>query len=313
MLFAVVLIAFLKGGEVWTVPPSGGPPTRVTRTGGRVEDFRYSPTGEYLAYSKRIRRSVERPVASIVILRVATGDTLVELKPDDGWIDIDRWVGTKLIYHSSAAMEVSGVFEFDAASVTRRELDADAGAIALDSDLSRDGSLLVYQDDAGVGPTFQHRLHLVDTSTGEDRVHLTKRSLMAPAVSPDDSAVVFVEVFGDARDRDQARDRVWVYRVNGVERMIFEGPVRAKGGGSGLSWSTDGRRIAMNFGGRTDVFDAAAADTPTLVREYQGTDACWISAAQLLVSSQSGIESIDVDSGRRDLVVAGGARPQCLR
>ena len=53
---------------------------------------------------------------------------------------------TALLYHSSAAMEVSGFFEFDAVRGVGRELEPGAGSIALDSDMTADGSWLAYVD-----------------------------------------------------------------------------------------------------------------------------------------------------------------------
>lgn len=303
------LVAFLKAGEVWTVPSGGGNPTKITNTHGLVEDFRFSPQREYLAYSKRIKKGDERPISSIVIVRIATKAVVIEIKPDGGWIDIDRWLGTKLIYHSSAAMEVSGVFEFDAVRRTRRELDPNGGWVALGSDMSADGSLLAYADDVGLGPTYLNRLHFVETASGNDVIHVSRRSIMAVAIAPDKGGAAFVEVVDQVRDRGDARDRVWIYRQNAGESMIYEGPVRPKGGGSGLTWSPDLRYIAMNFGGRTTVLDTTKTIAP---REFQGTDACWTGANQLAVTTAAGVQTIDVDSDHRVVLAAAAARSQCF-
>jgi hypothetical protein len=50
--------------------------------------------------------------------------------------------------------------------------------------MTPDGSLLAYLDNVGLGPSFEEQLHLVDTATGGDAVQVSKRSLMAPAISP---------------------------------------------------------------------------------------------------------------------------------
>jgi Tol biopolymer transport system component len=82
MLQFVILaqVAFLNAGEVWTVSSNGGTPTRITQTGARVEDFRMSRDGRYLAYAKRVRQAEERPITSIVVVRVATGAVLTETR-----------------------------------------------------------------------------------------------------------------------------------------------------------------------------------------------------------------------------------------
>ena len=69
--------------------------------------------------------------------------------------------------------------------------------------MTADGSLLAYVDNIGLGPTFEERLHLVDTATGADAVQVSKRSLMAPAIAPSKDAVTFIEVFGDAAVKDR--------------------------------------------------------------------------------------------------------------
>jgi hypothetical protein len=135
-------IAFLNKGEVWVFAAHHGAPRRETRTGGRVEDFRFSPRGDYLAYARRLRPGDGRWICTMVVVNVTTGGVIKEIRPVDGWIDIDKWLGTTLLYHASAAMEVSGVLEFDAIRRTGREPAPGAGAHPFDSDMTPDGSLL---------------------------------------------------------------------------------------------------------------------------------------------------------------------------
>lgn len=300
-------IAFLDKGEVWVLSAERGRPERQTRTGAKVEDFRFSPRGDYLAYAKRLRPGDGRPICSIVIIHAATGRVIKEIRPDDGWIDIDKWLGTTLLYHASAAMEVSGFFEFDAIRRAGRELDPSAGSRTFDRDMTPDGSLLAYVDDIGLGPTFEERLHLLDTTTGADAVHVSKRSVRAPAISPTKDAVTFIEVFGEL---SSARDRVWVYRRHDRSvTMLRDHDVTPKSAGSVLAWSTDGRYVSVNFGGRVTVLDITDTSPP---RTFRGIDACWSGAGTVVVGSTDGFEAIDVVTGMRQPLVAGGSRPQCL-
>ena len=300
-------IAFLDKGEVWVLSAEGGRPERQTRTGAKVEDFRFSPRGDYLAYAKRLRPGDGRPICSIFITNAATGRVIKEIRPDDGWIDIDKWLGTTLLYHASAAMEVSGFFEFDAVRRAGRELEPNVGSRTFDRDMTPDGSLLAYVDDIGLGPTFEERLHLVDAATGADVVQVSKRSVLAPAISPTKEAVAFIEVFGEL---STARDRVWVYRRHDRSvKMISDADVTPKSAGSGLTWSPDSRYVSVNFGGRVTVLDISET-LPS--RTFRGVDACWSGAGTLVVGSTAGLEAIDVVTGMRQLVVSGGSRPQCL-
>jgi Tol biopolymer transport system component len=309
ILAALTFLAFLRGGDVWVQPGEGGAATNITRTGGRVEDFRFSPTGDYLAFARRIRRAEERPVCSIVVMRADSRRVLREFKPSEGWLDIDKWLGPRLIYHSSAAMEVNGVFEYDPSTDARRALDLDRGSIALDSDASPDGALTAYVDDDGVGATFESRLHLRESSTGNDVVLARKRSAMAPSISPDGHAVAFLEVVDAAVQIARGRDRVWVTGPGGETRLVYDGPVQAKGGGSGLTWSPDAARLAMNFGGRTTILDSRQASPG---RQLSGTDACWFDASHLVISVTNGVALVAIDSGDSRVIVTAASRPQCL-
>ena len=301
-----VRIAFLDRGEVW-IMPLGGAPQRQTSTGRRVEDFRYSPRGDYLAYSKRIKSDDSRPICSIVIVDVTSRKIIKEITPSDGWIDIDKWRATALLYHSAAAMEVNGIFEFDAARRVIRELDLGRGSYALDSDMTPDGTLLAYVDDVGLGPTFQDRLHLVNTLTGDDVVETSKRSVMSPAISNKKDAIAFIEVLGDGRD---ARDRLWIHRRGDrTTKMVNDAPVMPKSAGAGLSWSSDDRYVSINFGGRVTIVDVSESPPP---RTFRGIDACWSDAGAMIVASTDGIDKVDVVTQRRERIVASGSRPQCL-
>jgi len=102
-------VAFLDKGEVWVGSAGRGRLQQQTHTGAKVEDFRFSPNGDYLAYAKHLRAGRGRPICSIVIVHVTTGAVIKELLPAEGWIDIDKWLGTTLRYHStlSAARDAS--------------------------------------------------------------------------------------------------------------------------------------------------------------------------------------------------------------
>jgi dipeptidyl aminopeptidase/acylaminoacyl peptidase len=304
-LAAPARIAYLDKGDVWVITPGRSGVERQTRT-GKVEDFRFSPDGQYLAYANRLRRHEERPICSIIIAKVSTGTVIKELRPDDGWIDIDKWLGSTLLYHASSAGEVSGFFEFDAAHVVGRPLDP-GDAHTLDTALSRDGQVRAYIDDVGLGPTFQERLHLVNTVSGADAVVASTRSVMAPAFSPQHDAVAFIEVAGDGSG---ARDRLWIYRTGDRNlTMISDDPVAAKTAGEGPQWSPDGRYLAVNFGSRLSV---RAIDGGAASRQLRGADACWVNATTIVMRDADGIQQVDVATGSPQLVVRNGTRPQCL-
>ena len=312
---AMALVAFMHAGEIWTVPAAGGPASRVTRTGARIEDFRASRDGAYLAYSRRIRRSPERPITSIVVVRRVQGTVLSEVRPGHGWIDLDQWIGAILLYHRSEAMEVSGFFEYDPASNAAREVEPGLQAHPMDRDVSRDGAVRVFVDDTGLGPTYRQRLHIVIRGRATPEVDADHRSVMSPALSPDAGSVAFVEVVDSAtsaRALRPVRDRIWIHRIGGGDRMIYERPVQPKSGGSGLAWSPDGRLVAMNFAGRAYVLDADVTGGAAL-QEIAGNGACWIAANQLVVAAPDGtIIARDLTTNTTRVLARHGTGVQCI-
>jgi len=90
---------------------------------------------------------------------------------------------------------------------------------------------------------------------------------------------------------------------------VYDGPVQARGGGSRLTWSSDGARLAMNFGSRIVVLDPAAASAGQV---FRGTDACWIDATHLVAEMAGDLTLLDVPSGTSRRFAANSVRPQCL-
>ena len=298
-------IAYLDKGDVWIVTPGLPRVERETRT-GKVEDFRFSADGQYLAYANRLRPGDGRPICAIVITRVSTGSVIKELRPDEGWIDIDKWLGSTLLYHASSGLEVSGFFEFDAARGAGRAIDP-GDAHILDTALSRNGSLRAYVDDIGLGPTFQERLHLVNTGTGTESVVVSKRSVMAPAFSWQNDAVAIIEVAGDGK---LARDHLWIYRTSDRSvKLLSDEAVVAKSSGDGPAWSPDGTYVSVNFGSKLTVHAVAGNTPPKLLR---GASACWSSATSMVMLDANGIQQVDMVTGSQHVLVSSGTRPQCL-
>jgi hypothetical protein len=72
-------IGFLKNGEVWTAASDGQEARRLTPTGETVDYFRFSPSSDYLAYS-RARGVLEgRTITSIVVMHTRSRAIVAEL------------------------------------------------------------------------------------------------------------------------------------------------------------------------------------------------------------------------------------------
>ncbi len=97
-------IAFVSGGDIWTVPASGGVASLlVSHTANEARPL-YSPDGRYLAFI-----SSRTGGGDIYLLTLATGD-LKRLTFDDGLDQLDGWSRDgRWIYFSSTSRDIGGL------------------------------------------------------------------------------------------------------------------------------------------------------------------------------------------------------------
>ena len=303
-------IGFLKNGEVWTAASDGQGARRLTPTGEIVDDFRFAPGSDYLAYS-RARGVLEgRTLTSIVVMNTRSGAIVAELQgtQTDPWVYLNRWLpGAKLLCHRSSGADVSGTFELDVVRHTTRELDVATGDRLNSVDEALDGTVTAYIDDIGSG--YQRRLHVVDTRTGLDVVPVTMPAIYDLRLAPDARSVAFLQVRGFP---PSMRDQVWIYRIDTrtlTER--YEGPAGSKTSGEyGLSWSTDSRYLALGYGGEALILDLSTVDTPP--QHVAAQDLCWAGPQQAVFADQRGIELYDVRTATRRLLLDRASHPECL-
>ena len=106
-------IAFVSGGDIWTVPSAGGVASLlVSHTANEARPF-YSPDGRYLAFI-----SSRTGGGDIYLLTLATGD-LKRLTFDDGLDQLDGWSRDgRWIYFSSTSRDIGGLNDLYRVSVT---------------------------------------------------------------------------------------------------------------------------------------------------------------------------------------------------
>src|SRR6185295_5463964 len=97
-------IAFVSGGDIWTVPATGGVASLlVSHTANEARPL-YSPDGRYLAFI-----SSRTGGGDIYLLTLATGD-LKRLTFDDGFDQLDGWSRDgQWLYFSSTSRDIGGL------------------------------------------------------------------------------------------------------------------------------------------------------------------------------------------------------------
>jgi Tol biopolymer transport system component/C-terminal processing protease CtpA/Prc len=105
-------IAFVSGGDIWTVPATGGAASLlVSHTANEARPL-YSPDGRYLAFI-----SARTGNGDIYLLTLATGD-LKRLTFDDGLDQLDGWSrDARWIYFSSTSRDIGGLNDLYRVSV----------------------------------------------------------------------------------------------------------------------------------------------------------------------------------------------------
>src|SRR5678815_4991986 len=105
-------IAFVSGGDIWTVPAAGGVASLLVSHPANEARPLYSPDGRYLAFI-----SSRTGNGDIYLLTLATGD-LKRLTFDDGLDQLDGWSRDgRWIYFSSTSRDIGGLNDLYRVSV----------------------------------------------------------------------------------------------------------------------------------------------------------------------------------------------------
>ena len=315
-------MAFLRSGEIWLANQDGGNIRRITGTGGKVEDFLFSPSLHYVAYSKRMK-TVEEPglwekgekpgqrsVCSIVIFDLKVIKPRNETVPPEGeWIYFDKWMPKdRLLGHRSSGFDVSGFFVLDARTGLQSELDYPQGHRLLEADFTLDGFLEAYVKDSGLGKDFKNSLYLVDLKTNAETLLLSKRSVLSPKISPNKNRIAFFEVQYQER---KGFDTLWIYDIfKNLLKKLYHGPAKPKFGGvSDLMWSPDERHIAISFPSETRVLEI---EHPVDVHRIQGKDLSWVSNVSVIYSRGERIYGYRLDTRKANLFLENATKPVFL-
>jgi Tol biopolymer transport system component len=190
----------------------------------------------------------------------------------------------------------------------QREVDYQEGSQLFEADFYRDGSYMLYIDDMGLGKGFKQNLHLVDLKSKDDRVILSKGSVLEPKISEDKKNIAFIEVKSEGKEYF---DNLWIYTFkDGSVRRIYRGRAKAKAAGvNELSWSFDGKYVGMFFSPEALVIEV---QSPTNMHKIQGADFNWVTNNKIIFSQGNNIYSYGLDTGKKELIIKDVSKPKFL-
>ena len=238
-------IAFVSGGDIWTVPASGGEARLLVSHPANESRPLYSPDGKRLAFI-----STRTGNGDIYLLTLDTGD-LKRLTFDDSNDQLDAWSADgRWIYFSSSSRDISGmndIFRVSSEGSTPMQVSADLYTTEYFSAPSPDGTAIAF---AGHGNGLTQWWRKGHSHIDESEVWLMKFGAKQtyeqiseggakevwPMWSKDGRRIFYVS------DRSGAQN-IWVKDLGGKARQVTN--------------FTDGRVLWPNisFDGRTIVFE----------------------------------------------------------
>lgn len=135
-------IAFVSGGDIWTVPASGGEARLLVAHGDTESRPFYSPDGKSLAFN-----STRSGNGDIYVLTLETGQ-LRRLTYDDGAENLSAWSNdSRMVYFHLTSRDISGmndIYRVSVAGGTPMPVTADRYASEFFGTPSPDGSTLAF-------------------------------------------------------------------------------------------------------------------------------------------------------------------------
>lgn len=257
-------IAFVSGGDIWTVPAEGGIAQLLISHPANESRPLYSPDGRHLAFvSNRTGNG------DIYILDLANG-SVRRLTFDDAAENLDAWSRDGAwIYFSSTARDIAGmndIYRVPASGGTPMQVSSDRYTTEFSASPLTDGSFVFAARGIGAGQWWRRGRSHIDESeiwikTGERYDQLTQRGAkqLWPMATADGSRVYFVS------DRS-GEQNIWVWQRDGQQRQLTN---FTDGRVLWASMSYDSREIVFerNFGiWKLDTSSGRAAAVPIRLR-----------------------------------------------
>jgi Tol biopolymer transport system component/C-terminal processing protease CtpA/Prc len=211
-------IAFVSGGDVWTVSSEGGVARLLVSHAANESRPLFSPDGRYLAFGSNRTGN-----GDIYILELATGN-LRRLTFDDVNDQIDAWSRDgKWVYFSSSSHDISGmndIYRVAASGGTPMRVSSDRYTSEFEATPLADGSIIFAARGNSAGQWWRNgRSHLDESElwqkTGEAYQQLTPRGAkqMWPMATADGSRIYFMS------DRSGSQN-IWSMSRGGQAKQI---------------------------------------------------------------------------------------------
>jgi tricorn protease len=292
-------IAFVSGGDIWSVPAGGGTARLLAATGGLARRPLFSPDGKRLAFVST------RPGANgIYLLTLADGATQ-RLTHDDVTPDVTGWSADgHFVYFTTQSHNISyfqDVYRVGVAGGTPQPVLHEDYVNAMDAAPSPDGRSIAYARNGFSQWWRRGHSHIDQTEITLDEPATNRFETLTngeakerwPMWSPDGQALYF------ASDRSGS-DQLWE-RAAGHLRQLTQ---LAQGHVLYPTISRDGKTIAFEREQRIWTCDVASGATRELTIEPRGTPNL-PATAHLTATSRFSALSLSPDDKKLAFVVRG--------
>jgi Tol biopolymer transport system component/C-terminal processing protease CtpA/Prc len=290
-------IAFVSGGDVWSVASGGGVARLLADTEGSASRPLFSPDGRQLAFVSTRAGSVGIDVVDLA------GGALRRITYDDIGPTLDAWSSDgRYLYFTSSAHAIAGapaIRRVRASGGTPMDVRAEAYVYQMDAAPSPDGRSLAYVRNGFEQWWRRGHSHIDEGSITLERDG-TFRALTNgdskvrwPMWSPDGASLYFVS------DRT-GTDELWVWHDGTSHPLTHLGPGR-------VLWPTisrDGRTIAFERDMKIWTYDTGSGETHRLSIELRGLSATVPTQRRTLTS---GFSAFDLSPDGKKLAFVGRA------
>ena len=288
-------IAFVSGGDIWTVPAAGGEARLLVAHDANEARPSYAPDGKQLAFV-----SDRTGGGDIYVLSMATG-ALTQVTFDDGLDRLDGWSRDgKWIYFSSSSRDISGmndIYRVPVTGGTPMTVSADRYTSEFFSAPSPDGQRIAFAARGnGSGQWWRNghshldesELWLLTDGTTPRYEQLTKRGAkqLWPMWTADGKSLYFVS------DRSGSQN-LWMLAVGGAEKQV------TKFTDGRVLWPTisnDGRMIVFERDFEVWSMDTATGDARKVAITKRGAP------------SAPALEHVTLTNGFQDLALSPDGR-----
>lgn len=311
-------IAFLRNGDVWVVDKGGREIKQITKTSGKVEDFLFSPTVRYLAYSKIIKyvddphSSEEEEVAklavsSIVIMGLKKEKKIKEIIPPksvgDDWIHMDKWLpDERLIFYSADGISICCYFEYNAIKNIEKKIeDREEIDQLFVADIHKDGSLMVYSSG--------QILRLFDVKSKKVKTLIpTLRNKFNPKISYNKEYVTWIEV--DREVNGKSFYSIWTYNLKTDQTKVLYEDITTAGN---LSWSFDDKFVCIFDKHYQQKAVILEIQNPNNIHKIEGKDFVWISNSKIIFAQDDkDLYMYDIATKNKELFIKDATQPVFL-